>query len=138
DQAGNVYVAGVTLGALGGTANDSGDAFLAKLDGLGNVLWIRQLGGPGLQQANGVGVDSAGNAYVGGIAEVLINGAPTHDFAVFLAKYDAAGNQGWIQQFGSDTSFGAEGRAVAVDAAGNAWVAGITAGPLPDETASAG
>jgi len=130
DQAGNVYVAGHTTGVLAGTANGGReDAFLAKLDSAGNLLWIRQFGSADGEAANGVGVDAAGNAYVGGSVIVTIEGIPIGDTDVFLAKYDSSGNQIWFQQFGSTDSD--NGNAVAVDAAGNSWIAGSMLGDTP-------
>jgi hypothetical protein len=125
DQAGNVYVAGDTTGDLGGTGNGGGgraDVFLAKLDNAGNILWIHQFGGAGSDVAGGVGVDADGNAYVGGSISVTVEDVPIGDLDVFLAKYDSAGNQSWFRQFGSSDSD--VGNAVAVDAAGNSWIAG--------------
>ena len=130
DQAGNVYVAGSTTGVLAGGVNGGReDAFLAKLDTGGNILWIRQFGGADGELANGVGVDAAGNAYVGGSISVTIEGIPIGNSDVFLAKYEASGNQSWIRQFGSsETDFGT---AVAVDAAGNSWITGSMQGASP-------
>jgi hypothetical protein len=131
DHAGNVYVAGGTSGALGSSASEGEDAFLAKLDSDGNIVWIRQFGGPGLQQANAVAVDRADNVYLAGIADIFVNGAATQITSGFLAKYDSTGNQTWMQLFTADSS--SDARGVAVDAAGNAWVAGNSGGPLPGE-----
>jgi len=133
DQAGNVYVAGETTGDLGGTGNAGrNDVFLAKLDNAGTIVWIRQFGGAGEDLASGVGVDAAGKAYVGGSISVTLEGFPIGDFDVFLAKYDSEGNQNWFRQFGSTDSD--IGNAVAVDAAGNSWIAGSmdATGGAPD------
>jgi len=123
DQAGNVYVVGFTNGDVGGTGNGGReDAFLAKLDNAGNTLWVRQFGSADEEFPRGVGVDAAGNVYVGGSISVTIEGIPIGNSDVFLAKYDSEGNQSWFRQFGStDSDFG---NAVAVDAAGNSWIAG--------------
>jgi hypothetical protein len=44
DGSGGLYVAGRTLGSLGGPNAGLGDVWLARYDGAGNQLWIRQLG----------------------------------------------------------------------------------------------
>ena len=44
-------------------ATDGADAFVAKFNGAGAHLWSKSFGGPGIQQAANVTVDSAGNVY---------------------------------------------------------------------------
>lgn len=44
DPFGNVYVAGITDGAVGGPNLGSSDNFVAKYDGSGNQLWVQQYG----------------------------------------------------------------------------------------------
>jgi len=77
DAIGDVYVTGQTLGgfpvtpdafqpALGG----NGDAFVARLntfaDGQGALVFASYLGGSGIDQGNGIALDSSGNGYVTG------------------------------------------------------------------------
>jgi hypothetical protein len=47
---------------------------------------------------------------------------------LFLVKYDGSGNKLWTRQLGTSGDDGASG--VAVDASGNAFVAGYTYGGL--------
>jgi outer membrane protein assembly factor BamB len=67
DKAGNTYLAGYADGALPGQ-NLSGfeDAFAAKIDSQGTILWITQMGKPGGNYANNIAFDSSGDAYVTG------------------------------------------------------------------------
>ena len=44
DAAGNVYLTGWTGGSLGGANRGRHDAWVAKYDAAGHVLWKRQLG----------------------------------------------------------------------------------------------
>src|SRR5262249_55648559 len=72
DAGGNVYVAGqfeytATFGTL--TLSNAGtgpDAFLAKVDPSGNVIWARPFGLNQHQSAVAVAVDGSGNVYAGG------------------------------------------------------------------------
>jgi len=85
DSDGNIYVVGgtassdfpVTTGAVqttfstgGGSQGSAGDhdAYVAKLDANGQLLWATFLGGPNYDRAYAVEVDDAGNVYVGGRA----------------------------------------------------------------------
>src|SRR5262249_40932202 len=54
DAAGNVYVAGSTLGSLGGASAGWYDAFVAKYDAGGAALWTRQFGSSAHDHVNGV------------------------------------------------------------------------------------
>jgi hypothetical protein len=76
---GEVFLAGntsnpnfpATAGTFQTTMHGSNDAFVAKLDASGNVLWATYLGGSGLDYANGVAIDSQENVYVVGSSSSL-------------------------------------------------------------------
>ena len=73
DKAGNVYVAGHTAGALRGSAGGQ-DAWLARLNKNGAVLWVRQLGTAGDDMAYGVALAPDGSAVVSGYTEGALAG----------------------------------------------------------------
>src|SRR6185295_12430274 len=66
DGAGNAYISGYTSGSLDGPNAGPPDAFLAKYDTAGNLLWTRQIGTSANDQSNAVAVDASGNAYISG------------------------------------------------------------------------
>ena len=66
DAAGNVYVTGDTWGSLGGANLGHEDAWAAKYDAAGRLLWKRQLGTEVYDAASGVATDAAGNVYLTG------------------------------------------------------------------------
>ncbi len=114
DGSGNIYVTGTTTGNIDGQVNAGGsDAFLTKCDSAGTRVWTRYIGTAGSDQARAVAVDSAGSVYVTGWVSGSFAGA-THqgEEDIFLAKYDAAGNRIWYQQWGTAESN--RGRGVAV------------------------
>lgn len=139
DLAGNVYVAGVfggtnanfdggmTLTNRGGT-----DAFLARYDATGGTQWVRQMGGVLDERANGVAVDSAGNAYVVGefAGTVQLPGVSLStavaDQNAFIARFDSAGTVNWARQAGGTLPDSA--RAVTVDKGDRVFVAGYFSG----------
>ena len=92
DAAGNVYVTGDTWGSLGGTNRGDYDAWVAKYDGAGRVLWVRQLGTETSDHAYGVATDTAGNVYLTGWTTGSLGGAKRGRLDAWLAKYDAAGH----------------------------------------------
>nr|WP_253881562.1 SBBP repeat-containing protein [Microcystis aeruginosa] len=62
DSNGNVYVSGKTFGSfLGYTNLGLYDAFVAKYDGNGNQLWLRQFGTSGDDEITGISSDSSDN-----------------------------------------------------------------------------
>ncbi len=78
DGSGNVY----TAGAFAGTGNltfqgtevnlpyaGNREIFVVKLDGAGDPVWARAMGGTGSDEARGVAVDGSGNVYSAGFFE---------------------------------------------------------------------
>ena len=69
DGNGNIYIAGWTLGDMGGRVDENrhdADAFLTLYDSSGTHIWTRQFGTAERDEAWGVGVDRQGNVYVVG------------------------------------------------------------------------
>jgi hypothetical protein len=128
DSAGNSYLTGYTYGSLAGPYAGEEDIFLFKHDRDGNLLWSRQLGAGSRDIANDVAVDGTGNAYITGYSRSPLFGPSAGLEDVFLAKYGSDGTLLWSKQFG--TSNNDDGYAVDVDALGNVYVAGETAGSL--------
>ncbi|UOG74736.1 T9SS type A sorting domain-containing protein [Hymenobacter tibetensis] len=142
DAAGNTYVIGGFLGTaqfgsstFTSPANSSeGDGFLAKLDAQGAVLWARQIAGIRSEHINGVAVDAAGTVTIAGTlqhaavfdATTTLQGASIISNDLFVARYDANGTVLWARSYGGplDNEDTMTGSGVAVDAAGNSYVAG--------------
>ncbi|MCH7603365.1 MAG: SBBP repeat-containing protein, partial [Planctomycetes bacterium] len=134
DGAGGVIVAGSTDGSLGGPNAGGRDIFLARYDGAGNQLWIRQFGSTSSDNANGLATDDAGGAMVTGLTfGVIVAGAPGSGDA-FLVRYDGDGNQLWARQFGSSDSDSAN--AIAPDGSGGVIIGGDTDGSFGGPNAS--
>jgi hypothetical protein len=148
DNAGNAYVTGITDSpnttfpvTVGPDLTYNGgetDTFVAKVHADGTaLLYVTYLGGNGIDQGNGIAVDSNGNAYVTGItdssqATFPEKGGPalTYNggFDAFVAKINATGTNlvyaGYIG--GASLDVGAD---IAVDSGGNAYVTGTTVSP---------
>lgn len=130
DNEGNAYITGYTGGRLDKPSGGGAfDVFLAKYDANGSNLWIRQMGSVENDYAYAVAVDGKGNAYItgytdGGLDRLQNSGGSD----IFLAGYSAKGKKLWVRQMGAasdDYAFG-----VALDAAGNVYLTGETAGGL--------
>ncbi|MCZ8189188.1 MAG: SBBP repeat-containing protein [Microcystis sp. LE19-338.1B] len=136
DSSDNVYVTGSTKGGLPGYSNlGSYDAFVAKYDGNGNQLWLRQFGTSGNDEITGISRDIDNNVYVTGYTTGSLPGninAGGSD--AFVAKYNANGTLNWVRQFGTSAADSANG--IRIDSSGNVYVTGDTSGGLPGNSNS--
>ncbi|MBD2462266.1 SBBP repeat-containing protein [Oscillatoria sp. FACHB-1407] len=119
DAAGNIYIAGTTGGSLQGTTVGFTDAFLMKYDSAGNALWQQNYGGSYSDGAQGVAIDSAGNAYITGYSQSGI-GQPKNSF---VAKYRNDGTLLWANTYNYSTS-NDQATDIAIDATDNIYVTG--------------
>jgi len=133
DQSGNVYIAGRTWGSLADANAGALDMFIAKLAPDGSLLWIRQLGTQGYDEASAIAVDSHGNVYFAGSTTGSLSGQNmgTHD--IVLGALDSEGNLLWLWQTGSPEDD--YPTAISVDLEDNIYVAGYTAGSLFGDSA---
>jgi hypothetical protein len=131
DGSGGVFVGGYTYGSLAAPINGSVDATLARYDGAGNQLWLRQFGSSGGEIPSACVSDGAGGVYLGGTTSGSIAG-PGSVGGAWLARFDGAGNQLWIRQFTTSAVHGWGGGEelsdAAPDGAGGVFVAGSTDG----------
>ncbi len=130
DAAGNALVTGFTTSSnfegANNTRHQGQDAFVAKVTPGGFLAWATYLGG---ESGASIAVDSAGNALVTGwtSSSGFEEANNTHHgfyLDAFVAKVTPGGSLTWATYLGgSGTEYGL---GIAVDAAGNALVTGIT------------
>lgn len=128
DGAGGVYLSGLTHGGLGGPNVGNADAWLARYDGAGNQIWVRQVGTPDEDIASAAAADGTGGVYISGHTNGSLGGPSVGSRDAWLARYDVAGNQIWIRQVGTPVDDLA--RAVVLTDAGGAYLSGLTRGSL--------
>lgn len=146
DGAGNAYITGETsssdfpsVGALQSSSGGGQDAFVLKLSAGGNVMYSTYLGGSGgtaglPESGAAIAVDAAGNAYVAGVTSSgnfpILNAVQSRPAGgvtdAFVARLNSSGNALMYSTYlgGSSVDYAT---AIAIDAAGSAWVAGYTA-----------
>ncbi len=141
DAAGSAYVVGntdsfaypITLTGFQPIVQQSPDAFVTKINPAGTAMvYSGFLGGRGGDFGQGVAVDAAGNTWAigrtdsGNFPTVEALPFPRGGFDAFLTRINAAGDtitfSTFIGGIADEVAYG-----VAVDALGNAYVAGVTA-----------
>ncbi len=139
DGSGNAYLTGVTSSADFPTAapiqaalNGVEDVFVTKLNTIGSaIIYSTYLGGSMADQGNAIAVDAQGNAYVTGHTSSLdfptVNPLQTAigNGDTFVTKLNPSGSALVYSTYlaGGGNEFGT---GIAVDAAGSAYVTGIT------------
>ncbi|HEX2030473.1 MAG TPA: SBBP repeat-containing protein, partial [Actinomycetota bacterium] len=150
DAEGNAYLAGRAqspedsfpdTGGPGLALGGGFDAFVAKVSPAGSLIYAGYIGGTGSDQAFGIAVDAAGSAYLTGDThsaegsfpvtvgpDLTYNDGPLLLGDAFVAKVAPSGTAleyaGYIGGHVAD-----EGKDIAVDDEGNAYVVGHTASP---------
>jgi hypothetical protein len=147
DTSGNAYVTGFTtstnfptLNAFQPASGGGTDAFVAKLNATGTLVYSSYLGGSGSDTGYGIAVDGSGDAYVGittqsanmpvtpGAFQTTLDAGGYPDG--FIAKVNPSGS---ALVYGTylGGSFGTSVYGIAVDTAGEAYLTGNTQGGFP-------
>lgn len=96
-ESGSVYISGAfsevaTFGNISKTSNGARDAFVAKLDDMGNFEWVNSWGTAGNDQANDISLGNDGRLTAAGITTGV---TPTQ---IYLRQFDRDGNLNWSQE----------------------------------------
>jgi len=95
-----------------------------KYDTNGTPVWNATYDGGAAYYVRAIAVDAAGNAYVTGEATYT---TPQTERRYVTVKYNNAGTQQWIREYGYNTGINHFGLDVAVDSSGDIVVAGSSA-----------
>jgi LPXTG-site transpeptidase (sortase) family protein len=144
DSVANIYITGISNAAWGNPVRGytgMSDAFVAKLDSSGNLLWNTFLGGGATNDfGEGIAVDGSGNVYVTGLTDISLGsgtwGNPIRAFMgqgdAFVARLDSTGNLTWNTFLGSNAPDW--GKGIVVTSSGNIYVTGnssaVWGGPI--------
>jgi len=94
----------------------------------GSPSAFRQFGTSAEDSGRSVALDASGNVYIVGDTQGSLDGTNAGSFDGYVRKYNSSGTYQWTLQFGTSSEDRAEG--IGVDASGNIYVAGQTAGAL--------
>ena len=137
DKTGNLYITGsfsttAYFGKDSLVSNGSTDAYIAKYNNSGHIIWVKDIGGSGADEGNAIAIDSLGYIYITGdfSGTVVFNSTTTliskGKTDAFIVKYDTSGNQQWAASQGGAGSD--DGNGIAVDNSGNVYVTGLDNG----------
>jgi hypothetical protein len=135
DDAGGAWLTGSAEGTFLGPSFGFDDAYLAKCDDAGNLLWGVKFGSSGIDSGYRLLATGDGGVFVAGIAGGNLGGPPAGGFDIWLARCDNSGNRLWIRQFGSTTYNSVW--SMCPDDSGGAYLAGDTYGNLAGPNAGA-
>ncbi len=143
DAAGNMYLAGTNQGGPFAVSNQtsigpggSADLLVIKLSASGRqIVYVTRIGGSGADQFGGMAVDRDGNALVAGSTWSFDFPTTANSYLTkitqpgsFVLKLDPSGQKLLYSTYLAAQS---QAYAMAIDNAGNAYVAGSAYGPFP-------
>jgi hypothetical protein len=139
DTGGNAYITGwfgeaADFGPFTLTSAGNNDGFAMKLDESGNVTWARRWGAGLNDSGKGIGVDAAGNVYALGVHSDLTGNPNSPNDGHDVFKFSPTGTLAWTRSVATQ-NINSSGD-MAVDAAGNVYVAGAFSGSVDFDPSS--
>ena len=116
------------LNTIGNYAN----LFVQKMDGAGNYVWAKQVGGSYFQFGSDIEVNAAGNLFVTGTFAETADFDPgpgdasltAVGYDTFIWSLDASGNFQWVRHIKGNGNLTDSGESLSVDAQGDIYVCG--------------
>jgi hypothetical protein len=133
---GDVFVAGVTEGALGGTPAQGKDAFLLKLKSDGTQDWVRIVATAADDRGVAAAVSAEGRVFVAGGTRGGLSGSNAGGEDAFARAFDASGTVVFTDQFGTSGDDSIVG--IVAGGPGDVFAAATVAGNLSGNTGFAG
>ncbi|MFT6167683.1 MAG: mannose/fructose-specific phosphotransferase system component IIA, partial [Vicingaceae bacterium] len=156
DNSGNIYMVGgfsntvefdrSRIGLFSKTSNGGQDAFLAKFDSNGNLIWVNTFGGTSNDEALSIAINSVNEVVITGYYQGTVDFDPdttVQNFSsnnnstdIFLSKFNSNGNLVWNKTFGS-TSNNEASREVVIENNDNIILVGFYGGIMDIDPSSA-
>ena len=135
---GGYVVVGTTTGVVGnGETKGEQDAFLARYDSQGKMVWSRSLGAAENAEGLDIAVSSTGQIAITGVTtDKLTSGAVGGQKDTFVTLYDADGIEQWTRQRAA--SYDDRGTSIAFTSDGSIVVGGTTASSMTNDALAGG
>ena len=139
DHNGNVYITGffaspaITFGSFVLTNSGVNDAYLAKYDSTGNVLWAVKIGNSGDDKSYGICTDKNNNVIIVGnftSGSLTIGNVTLSNPGYFVAKFDPSGNVLFARGDGGSIFHSNYGNCIAADTNSNIVIVGTFTGTV--------
>ncbi len=140
DSFGNIFITGdfentvdfdPSAGIFNLTSSGDRDIFILKLDALGNLVWVKQMGATDSDRGRSLSIDAFGNVYTTGSFSETVDFDPSAGtfnltsaggFDIFISKLDNAGNFVWAKKMGGTNSD--QSTSIMLDNIGNIYTTG--------------
>jgi len=155
DSYGNIYLTGYFnntvdfdpgVGSFSMTSAGNFDIFILKLDGSGNFVWSKQIGGSGIDIGRSLTIDNNNNILTTGYFSGTVDfdpGTPINSLTsisvskdIFISKLDENGNYLWAKRIGGANEDGAN--YINTDDSGNVYTTGYFNGTVDFDPSSGG
>lgn len=87
----------LVVGRIDGPSPGVAQGWLSHYDSAGAMLWTRRIGPVKLAEATCITSDGSGGSFVGGFVWTSTGGG---FFDAWIARYDSAGQEAWLREFG--------------------------------------
>ncbi len=131
DNNGNIYITGTfentaQFGNCSISSSGLTDIFIAKLDSLGNCVWLKKGGSSANKdESNDIAIDSHGNVFITGKLRgtAIFDGISVTGDGIYIAKYNNNGAIQWVKRADGDYS-----NSIGIDSNDNCIITGIFSG----------
>jgi hypothetical protein len=122
-----IYTSSITFGSTTLPAASGRDIYIAKIDKSGNWVWAKNATGNEDDEANSIGLDNAGNAYITGSFYSDVKFGSNELFALaernmYVARISSAGNWSWGRLINGNSAI--DGFSISVATNGVCFVTG--------------
>lgn len=116
-------------------SNGNADAFILKLDGSGNFVWVNPVGAGADDVGNEIAIDASGDVIVAGSFQNVVDFNQSAAFDtltsfgqtdIFVAKYNPSGNFVWAKKMGGASADLVS--AMTLGGGGNVFITGLFSG----------
>jgi len=127
------FTGSATFGETTLTSLGESDAFIARYNAAGSLLWVKQAGSSGIDEGRAIAIDKNGESYMTGtfsgnavFGTTILAASAADDKDAFIARYNSEGALVWVRAVAG--ALPASGDGIGLDEQGNCYVTGTFTG----------